>query len=150
MIIKRYIVLLLGIWMSLILSCSVFKKKTPERYMKMAQKCIDKKDYSKARKNYSRAIYLDGSYFLAYRERALVEIKMDSLERAIDDLGVYIESIRMKESMEDKKLLEKALLQRAQIMLKCGYKSDACSDWTDACELNISNAPCEEYRLNCK
>jgi tetratricopeptide (TPR) repeat protein len=138
------------ILISILLSSCFLHKKTADDYMVSAKKYSDKKDYARAIKNYSKAIDLNRSYFIAYWERSLVEIKMDSLELAIDDMGVYIEDMRAKESVADKKLLEKALMQRAAIMLKKGYKSDACSDFSDACQLNISNYSCEQYRLHCK
>lgn len=137
--------------MAFILFESCFlSKKTPEKYMELAKKAYDKKDYTKSCKHYTSAINLNAQLYQAYWERGLVNIKMDSLERAIDDIGIYIESMRVKEGVADKKLLEKALMQRAEIMLKRGYKSDACSDWNDACELNISNAPCDQLRFKCK
>ena len=131
-------------------SCSILKTKTPEKFMEIGKDFYNKKNYAKAYKNYTKAIEGNRSLFIAYWERGLVEIKMDSLELAIDDIGMYIESMRVKEGVEDKKLLEKALMQRAEIMLKRGYKADACSDWSDGCELNVSNSPCEQFRLKCK
>ena len=131
-------------------SCSVLIKKSPEKYIEVGKKYSAKKNYAKAYKNYTKAIEGDAFLFVAYWERALVEIKMDSLEKAIDDIWMYIAYMRGQESMEGKQLLEKAFLQRATILAKKGYKSDACSDWEDACNLNISNAPCDQYRLNCK
>lgn len=131
-------------------SCAILPKKSPEKFLEIAKDYSTKKNYKKAYKNYTKAIEGNRALFIAYWERALVEIKMDSLELAIDDMGMYIESMRVKESESDRKLLEKALMQRADIMLKKGYKADACSDWMDACDLNISNAPCEQFRLKCK
>jgi len=131
-------------------SCAILPKKSPEKYVEVGKKYSAKKNYAKAYKNYTKAIEGDAFLFVAYWERALVEIKMDSLEKAIDDIGMYIAYMRGQESMEGKQLLEKAFLQRATILMKKGYKSDACTDWEDACSLNISNTPCEQYRLNCK
>lgn len=131
-------------------SCGILPKKSPEKFLETGKEYSVKKNYKKAYKNYTKAIEGNRSLFIAYWERALVEIKMDSLERAIDDMGMYIESLRVKEGINDKKLLESALMQRATIMLKKGYKADACGDWEDACNLNISNSPCEQFRLKCK
>lgn len=131
-------------------SCAIFPKKSPESYIESGKRYVDKKDYPKAYRSYTRAIKLNHDLFIAYWERANVEIKMDSLEKAIDDMGVYIEYMRTKSGDADKKLLEKAYMQRADIMLKKGYKADACSDFNDACQLNISNYPCEQVRLHCK
>ena len=131
-------------------SCAILPKKSPEKFLEIGKEYSLKNNYKKAYKNYTNAIEGNRTLYIAYWERSLVEIKMDSLERAIDDMGMYIESLRVKESEADKKLLESALMQRASIMLKKGYKADACSDWSDACELNISNYPCEQFRLKCK
>lgn len=130
--------------------CSILPKKSPEKFLEIGKEYYNKKNYKKAYKNYTSAIEGNRSYFIAYWERALVEIKMDSLENAIDDMGMYIESMRIKSSDADKKLLEKALIQRADIMFKKGYNVESCDDWNDACQLNISNLPCEQYRLKCK
>ena len=118
--------------------------------MQTAKDYFDKKDYPKAYKYYTRAIKLNPNLYQAYWERSSVEIKLDSSEKSIDDMGIYIESMRGKSNDADKKLLEKAFMQRADIMFKKGYKSDACADWSDACNLNISNYTCNLYRLNCK
>ena len=131
-------------------SCAILPKKSPEKFLENGKEYSAKNNYKKAYKSYTKAIEGNRGLFIAYWERALVEIKMDSLELAIDDMGMYIESMRVKESEADRKLLEKALMQRAEIMLKKGYKSDACQDWMDACDLNISNSPCEQFRLKCK
>jgi tetratricopeptide (TPR) repeat protein len=143
---RYFFIILLGI----VLSSCFLNKKTTGDYMASAKKSSDKQDYKKAYKNYSKAIDLDRAYFIAYWERALVEIKMDSLEKAIDDMGMYIESMRVKESDADRKLLSSALMKRATIMKKRGYKADACSDWDDACQLNQSPAPCDSLRFKCK
>lgn len=131
-------------------SCSVLIQKSPEKFLEIGREYYAKKNYKKAYLNYTKSIESNPSIFIVYWERALVEIKMDSLERAIDDMGIYIESMRIKESVEDKKLLEKAFMQRADIMIKKGYKSDGCGDLEDACNLNISNTPCDQFRLKCK
>lgn len=131
-------------------SCGILPKKSPEKFLEDGKDYYNKKNYKKAYKSYTRAIEGNRSLFIAYWERALVEIKMDSLENAIDDMGMYIESMRVKESESDRKLLEKALMQRAEIMLKKGYKSDACDDYSSACSLNISIEPCQKYRVICK
>lgn len=121
--------------------------------MVSAKKYSDKKDYLKALKNYSRAIALNATLYQAYFDRANIEILIgDSLskERAIDDLGMYINA--NEANPQDKELLSKAYFQRAEIMIKLGYKSEACDDWEKACDLNQKNAPsaCEQYRLKCK
>lgn len=131
-------------------SCSIFKKQTPKSYMESAKKYSDKKDYKKALRSYTKAIELDRSYFIAYWERSLVEIKMDSLEKAIDDMGIYIESMKVKESEVDRKLLSNALMQRADILFKKGYKSDACDDLNLACELSVYPKACDNLRIYCK
>lgn len=74
-------------------SCSAIIKKTPEKYMELGKKNAEKNDYKKARKNYSRAIEVNAFLYPAYWERAMVEIKMDSLEIAIDDMNMYIGNI---------------------------------------------------------
>ena len=127
-------------------SCSILTKKSPQKYMESAKKYSDKKDYQKSYKNYSKAIEGNNSLFIAYWERALVDIKMDSLENALADMGIYIDS------NPEKKLLSKAYIQRAEIMLKLGYRVESCDDYESACNLNQDNAPfaCEQYRLKCK
>jgi len=146
---KQLLILLLLFGMTTYISCSILKKKSPESYMESAKKYYDKKDYPKAYKNYTRAIKLNPILYQAYWERANVEVAIgDSLnkELAIDDITKYIES------NPEKKILAKAYNKRAELELKFGYKSDACSDWLDACNLNQDNAPysCEQYRLYCK
>ena len=131
-------------------SCAILPKKSPEKFLEIGKEYSAKNNYKKAYKNYTNAIEGNRTLYIAYWERSLVEIKMDSLELAIDDMGMYIESMRVKESEADRKLLEKALMQRAEIMVKKGYKAECCADLEDACELNISNTPCEKFRLNCK
>ena len=124
-------------------SCAILPKKSPNSYMEAGKKYYDKKDYVKAYKNYSRAIKLNPNLYTAYWERATAEIAMDSLEKAIDDISVYIESTPSQE------LLQKAYFQRALILDKRGYKSDACDDLNRACELT-HNKSCDLYRLKCK
>src|SRR3972149_8817276 len=68
-------------------SCSILPKKSPGKYLESGKKYFEKKDYTKAYKNYSKAIELNPVFYSAYWERAIVEIKMDSLEKAIDDMG---------------------------------------------------------------
>lgn len=125
-------------------SCSVLIKKTPEKYMELGKNNVDKKDYKKAHKNYSKAIDGNSSLFIAYWERGLVDIKMDSLENAIDDIGMYIES------NPNRAALSRAYNQRGDVLFKLGYKSDACDDWSNSCNLNEDNAPCQKIRLKCK
>lgn len=135
----------------LYISCSMLHKKTPESYMESGKKYYDKKDYVKAYKNYSRAIKLNPFYYPAYWNRAMVDVKIDSLEKAIDDIGMYISSGEASQN-SNKDSLSKAYFQRAEIMFKQGYKTDACDDWNACCQLNQKNAPsaCEQYRLHCK
>lgn len=125
-------------------SCSVLIKKTPEKYMEIGKKNVDKKDYKKAHKNYSKAIDANRSLFVAYWERGLVDIKMDSLENAIDDIGMYIES------GPDRTMLARAYSERGDVLFKAGYKVDACEDWTNSCQIGFGPAPCEKLRLKCK
>lgn len=131
-------------------SCAILPKKSPEKFLKDGKDYSVKKNYKKAYKSYTKAIEGNRELYVAYWERALVEIKMDSFELAIDDMGMYIESMRVKESVEDRTLLSNALMQRATIMFKKGYKSDACDDLNSACELSIHPKACDNYRINCK
>lgn len=125
-------------------SCSIIIKKSPQKFLEIGKKYFDKKDYKKSYNNYTKAIESNPNLFVAYWERALVDIKMDSLEKAIDDLTVYIESNPNRVN------LAKAYNQRAEVMFKAGYKADGCSDLWSGCELNESNVPCEQFRLKCK
>lgn len=125
-------------------SCSVLIKKSPEKFMELGKKNADKKDYKKAHKNYSKAIAGNRSLFVAYWERGLVDIKMDSLENAIDDIGMYIES------NPDRTMLARAYNERADVLFRAGYKSDACSDWENSCQIGFGVSPCEKLRLKCK
>lgn len=129
---------------TLIPSCALVPKKSPQSYMKSGDVHSNKKKYIKACKNYTHAIRLNPLLYEAYWKRANIYIAMDSLEKSIDDMGMYIES-----NPEIGKL-ETAYNQRANIMLKLGYKSDACQDFFSACELNQSQYPCEQFRLHCK
>lgn len=121
-------------------SCS----KTPEHYFDAGKRMYEKEEYIKAYRLYTRAIKLNPSFDEAYWERAITGIKIDSAERSIDDFTSYIEL----QSKAEK--LYKAYFQRANLMFKRGYKSDACFDWETACNLNQGNAPCDAYRINCK
>lgn len=80
--------------------------------------------------------------FDAYWQRAQVSIAMDSLEKAIDDMNLYIANI------SDQKILGNAYYQRALIMEKAGCKSDCCSDLQSSCDLNFPKA-FDTYRLKC-
>lgn len=135
---------IIGYVIFLFISVAPSCPKSPDSYIEAGRKYYEKKDYVKSYRNYCHAIKLNPTFYQAYWERANVEIKMDSLEKAIDDMTVYIES------SPERVLLEKAYNQRAGILFKAGYKSDACNDWNLACELNQSNAPCDQYRLHCK
>lgn len=126
----------------LIPSCA---PKTPEKCFKTATKYNLKKDYQKAYKYYTKTIELNRQHTDAYWERAMVGIQIDSVENSIDDLTMYIEL-----NGTNVKNLYKGYCKRAELMLKKGYKADACDDYNSACELNQGNAPCEQYRLNCK
>lgn len=134
-------------------ACSVFIKKSPESYITSATKYTDKKDYTKALKNYTKAIELNPTTYQTYLDRANIEILIgDSLnkEHAIDDLGIYINS--NESNPQSKELLSKAYFKRADIMLKLGYKSDACSDWKECENLNTkeSTQASNNLRLYCK
>lgn len=120
--------------------------KSPDSYIEAGRKYYEKKDYVKSYRNYCRAIKLNPILYQAYWERANVEIKMDSLEKAIDDMTSYIES------SPERVLLEKAYIQRAGILSKMGYKREACDDWDSVCVMNLNSSPyaCQQYRLNCK
>lgn len=124
-------------------SCSLLHKKTPEDYVESAKKYYDKKDYIKSYKQYSKAISLNAFFYPAYWGRANAEIALDSLERAIDDMSMYIGNI------SDQKILQEAYYRRGIIMDKQGYKSDACDDFKNSCNLNFNKA-CDIYRLKCK
>lgn len=146
---SRLLVLWIGIlsvlsMATLIPSCALFPKKSPQSYMDAGRKYYIKKDYAKSYKNYNKAIMLNPVLYEAYWERANVKISMDSLEQSLDDMTIYIDS------GPTIILLERAYNQRANIMFKLGYKVDACADWISACELNQSNYPCEQFRLHCK
>lgn len=141
---KLFFSLIVILCMCSYFACSIIPKKSPESYMEAGKKCYDKKDYVKAYKNYSRAIKLNSGLFQAYWERSQAEIGMDSLERAIDDIGVYIGLTT------DQKILQTAYYQRGVILEKRGYKSDACDDWKTACENLNLNKGCDMYRLKCK
>ena len=130
---KYFFIILIGI--ILIPSCVLVGTKTPEGYLKAGRKYSEKEKYAKAYKSYSKALEGNSTNFILYWERALIEIKTDSLENAIDDIGMYIAYIRGGESQADKKLLEVALMQRAKILKKKGYKADACDDLEDACRI---------------
>ena len=127
-------------------SCVMLQKKSPEKFLEDGKYYYNKNNYKKAYKNYTKAIEGNRSLFIAYWDRALVEIKMDSLERAIDDISIYIES------NPEGKLREKAYVRRAEIMIKRGYRREACDDWEVVCGMNLDNAPfaCEQLRLKCK
>lgn len=125
-------------------SCSAIIKKTPEKYMELGKKNADKKDYKKAHKNYSNAIEGNKSLFVAYWERGLVDIKMDSFKNAIDDIGMYIES------GPERGMMARAYSERGDVLFRAGYKVDACSDWATSCEIGFGTAPCEKFRLKCK
>lgn len=138
---KQLFVLLSIFFITVYASCAI--KKSPESYMESAQYYFVKKDYPKAYRNYSRAIKLNPNLYEAYLDRANVEIAMDSSEKAIDDMTVYINSNPEREK------LQKAYFQRAIIEEKLGYKSEMCIDIEDACNLNYNKA-CDIYRIKCK
>lgn len=117
--------------------------KSPDSYIETGRKYYEKKDYVKSYRNYCIAIKLNPTLYQAYWERANVEIKMDSLEKAIDDMTMYIGSV------SDQKNLQEAYYQRGIIMLKQGYKSDACDDFEKSCELNFPKG-CDAMRVYCK
>lgn len=137
----------------MVLSSCFLHKKTADDYIVSAKKYSDKKDYSRALRSYSKAIELNSYLYETYFDRASIEILIgDSLnkERAIDDLGVYINA--NEADPKDKESLSKAYFKRADMMIKLGYKSDACDDWRKARDLNQSNysSVCEQIRLKCK
>ena len=152
----RWLSRMMFVWMIILLvfpiivftdSCSILIKKSPEGYAIAGMKCVDKKDYTKAIRNYSKAIELNPIMYQAYWDRANAEILIgDSLnrERAIDDLGKYIDS------NPPRKMLSQAYIKRAEVLLKSGYKAESCQDLEEACSLNESPKSCEQYRLNCK
>lgn len=144
MIVRPLLTIIYGFIPCMLLILAPSCPKSPDSYIEAGRKCYEKKDYKRSYKFYTRAIKLNPTLYQAYWERANVEIAMDSLERAIDDITMYIES------NPERLYLAKAYNQRAEVMYKLGYKSDACLDWDSACQLNVNNAPCEQYRLKCK
>lgn len=129
---------------SLAPSCSLVKGKSPESYIESAKRFSERGEYRKAYLNYTRAIKLNPVLYSAYLDRAMVGVHIDSLERSIDDLAIYIGSNPDRES------LAKAYLNCAEIKLRLGYKSDACDYFEACCSLNQIPSSCERYRLMCK
>lgn len=119
-------------------SCAV----SPEKYYYIGRQYSEKKEYLKAYKCYTRSIKLKATS-QAYWERANAGIKIDSLENSIDDFTMFIGLSKNVDS------LQTAFYQRANLEYKGGYKSDACDDWDNACELNLNKA-CDVYREKCK
>lgn len=138
---------IMGCVVFLFISIAPSCPKSPDSYIEAGRKCYEKKDYPKAYKFYTRAIKLNPLLYQVYWERAQVDIKIDSTEKAIDDMTMYIDS-----NPDNKDSLSMAFVQRAEILNKKGYKVEACDDWNSACELNKDNAPfaCQQYRLHCK
>lgn len=127
-----------------IFACSILPKRSPEKFMIAAKKYENKKQYEKAYKHYSRAINLNPLLYEAYLGRANVWIAIDSVEKAIDDMNMYVNS------NPERTKLAKAYMARAELMWRAAYRVEACDDWVAACELNISDTPCKKYRLKCK
>lgn len=125
-------------------SCSSIIKRTPEKHMEIGKRFSEKENYKKAYKSYTRAINGNRSLFIAYWERGLVDVKLDSMENAIDDIGMYIES------HPDTISLSKAYNERGDALFRMGYKSDACDDWSNSCNLGRENSSCQKFRLKCK
>lgn len=111
-----------------------------------AKKFVAKKDYVKAYRCYARVLKIDPNFTPAIFEKAALDVLMDSTEKAIDDYSSFIGLTKNTDS------LCTAYFLRGNVMLKGGYKADACQDWETACDLNqkMSNQACEKYRLNCK
>lgn len=139
----RQLLVLFSIVFVTIFSCSILKKKSPDSYLESARDYYSKKDYPKAYNNYTRAIKLNPNLYEAYRERSTVEIAMDSCEKAINDITIYINS------NPERANLQNAYFQRAIVEEKLGYKSDMCDDLSVCCDLNLNKA-CDIYRVKCK
>lgn len=127
-------------------SCSILTKRSCEKYMQSARKYSENKDHIKAYRNYTKAIETNKLYAKAYWERATVGALIDSSEKSIDDWGMFISFSKNTDS------LSTAYYNRGNLMLKQGYKSDACDDWKKSSDLNgkSSNKSSEQYRLHCK
>lgn len=127
-------------------SCSLLTKKSSEKYVQIGANYFSNKNYSKAYKNYTKAIEVNSFCAKAYWERATVNALLDSSEKSIDDWGKFLAFSTNADS------LCTAYYNRGNMMFKQGYKSDACDDWKNSIDLNgkSSNNSSEQYRLHCK
>ena len=120
--------------------------KSPIKNLEIGKKYSENKNYEKAYKYYTRAIMLNTNYAQAYWERTNLCMLIDSTERTIDDWSMFVERSSNPDS------LSTAYFKRGNVMLKAGYKSDACADWEEVIKLNKKefNQASEKFRLNCK
>ena len=113
--------------------------KSPEYYYSLADRKRAEGDNLVAIKCLSKAIKDKPDYLDAYKMRADLWLKEDSIDRAVDDLTKIID---LKPSGD-------AYFQRGNAYYVGVKDSLACKDYYKACDLN-HNKSCDLWRKYCK